>query len=158
MDDLDTKVLELLMNQGRLSWAELAGVVGLSPPAVADRVRRLEQRGVIKSYAALVNPDAVGCGLTAFVAVSLERPQYRAMFVERVKGLPEVQECHHTTGDHDYLLKVRCRDTRALEQLISSQLKELPGIVRTHTTVVLSTIKETVTVPLPLEETSAEDR
>ncbi len=136
------------MAQGRMTWSELAGLLDLSAPATADRVRRLEERKVIKGYAALVEPDAIGCHLTAFIAVTLERPEHRAGFLERIRELPEIQECHHVTGEDDYLLKVRCRHTKDLEMLISEQLKGLPGILRTRTTIALSTLKETPILPM----------
>lgn len=142
------------MSQGRITWSELAGILELSAPATADRVRRLEERGIVRGYAALVDPEAVGCGLTAFIAVTLERPEHRAPFLQRILELAEVQECHHVTGDDDYLLKVRCNSTRHLEQVISNGLKSLPGILRTRTTIVLSTTKETPVLPLPNETAS----
>lgn len=151
MDSLDWKALRYLMTHGRVTWADLASVLGLSAPATADRVRSLENMGVIKGYAALINPDAVACGLTAFIAITLERPEHRAPFLAWVREQPEVQECHHVAGDDDYLLKVRCRDTRRLDNLIGDQLKALPGIRRTRTTIVLSTAKETPELPLPPE-------
>ncbi len=149
LDALDSKALQYLMLQGRMTWSELAGLLGLSAPAVADRVRRLEERSVIRGYAALVEPEAVGCELTAFIAVTLARPEHRQPFWQRLQELPQVQECHHVAGDDDYLLKVRCRNTRDLERLISERLKDLSGVVRTRTTIVLSTLKETPALPLP---------
>jgi Lrp/AsnC family transcriptional regulator, leucine-responsive regulatory protein len=136
------------MAQGRITWSELAGILELSAPATAERVRRLEERKIIKGYTALIDPEAVGCELTAFIAVTLERPEHRAAFLQRVQELAEIQECHHVTGEDDYLLKVRCRNTRGLEQLVSENLKGLPGILRTRTTIVLSTTKETPILPL----------
>lgn len=149
MNKIDFKVIHKLMEQGRMTWAELGGVLDLSAPAAADRVRRLEERGVIKGYAALVDPDAVGCGLTAFVAVTLARPEHRAAFLQKVRELAEVQECHHVTGEDDYLLKVRCSTMREMERVISEHLKGVPGVSKTRTTVVLSTTKETPVLPLP---------
>lgn len=152
MDTIDLKVLQQLMAQGRITWSELAGLLQLSAPATADRVRRLEERGVIQGYAALVNPETVGCGLTAFVAVTLQHPQYQADFVQKIEDLTEVMECHHITGDDDYLLKIRCRNTRDLERIISDEIKKITGISKTRTTVVLSTIKETTILPLSSED------
>ncbi|WP_211296421.1 Lrp/AsnC family transcriptional regulator [Paenibacillus donghaensis] len=149
MDALDSKIIVALMDNGRMTWAELAGLLGLSSPAAADRVRRLEEQGVIKGYTALINAESAGYGLTALVAVSLERPKHREAFLALVMSLPEIQECHHTAGEDDYLLKVRCRGTRDLERILSSQLKELDGIVRTRTTIVLDTLKETPNLPHP---------
>jgi Lrp/AsnC family transcriptional regulator, leucine-responsive regulatory protein len=148
MDEIDIKVLQQLMVQGRITWSELAGLLQLSAPATADRVRRLEEKGIIQSYAALVNPELIGCGITAFIAVTLDRPEHRQGFVDLVNQLPEIQECHHVTGDDDYLLKVRCTSTRSLEELISNQIKGLPGILRTRTTLALSTVKETPVLPI----------
>jgi Lrp/AsnC family leucine-responsive transcriptional regulator len=150
LDALDKKVLQSLMVQGRITWAELANSLELSAPATADRVRRLEEKQVIQGYSARLNPEAIGCNLLAFLSVSLERPEHRAAFLELVRQRPEIQECHHVAGDDDYWLKVRCRHTRHLEYLISDVIKDLPGVLRTRTTIVLSSVKETM--ELPLEE------
>lgn len=155
LDLIDYKAIQYLMAQGRITWSELAGYLELSAPATADRVRRLEERQVITGYAALVDPESIGCHLTAFIAVTLERPQYREGFLNKVHQLPEIQECHHVTGEDDYLLKVRCRTTKDLERLISQELKELPGILKTRTTIALSTLKETPV--LPVSKQSAEE-
>lgn len=90
--------------------------------------------------------------MTALIAVSLERPSHREAFLDKVMKIQEIQECHHTAGDDDYMLKVRCQGTRDLDRIISEELKSLPGIVRTRTTIVLSTLKETSNVPLPRAE------
>jgi Lrp/AsnC family transcriptional regulator, leucine-responsive regulatory protein len=134
---------------GRESWATLGVALGMTGPAAAERVRRLEADGVIRGYAALVDPDAVGAGLTAFVSVTLERPGNRAAFLRRVSRLAAIQECHHVAGDYDYLLKVRCAGTADLDRILTDELKGVPGVVRTRTTVVLRTLKESVIVPLP---------
>jgi Lrp/AsnC family leucine-responsive transcriptional regulator len=148
VDEIDIKVLQQLMVQGRITWSELASLLQLSAPATADRVRRLEEKGIIQSYAALVNPELIGCSITAFIAVTLDRPAHRQGFLDLVHQLPEIQECHHVTGDDDYLLKVRCANTRSLETLISNQIKGLPGVLRTRTTLALSTVKETPALPI----------
>jgi Lrp/AsnC family leucine-responsive transcriptional regulator len=153
LDEVDSKVIQHLMTQGRITWAELAGMLELSAPATADRVRRLEERQVIKGYTAQVEPEAIGFHLTAFVAVTLERPSDRAGFLQKIEDLPEVQECHHVTGDDDYLLKVRCRNTKDLERLLSEEIKGLSGILKTRTTIVLSTVKETTALPVQSNKT-----
>ncbi|NOU80932.1 winged helix-turn-helix transcriptional regulator [Paenibacillus sp. LMG 31459] len=152
MDSLDYKIISAIMNNGRITWSELAGLLGLSSPAAADRVRRLEEQGVITAYTALIDAESAGYGLAALIAVSLERPEHRQGFIELVMKLPEVQECHHTAGDDDYILKLRCRGTRDLDRIISEEIKGLPGIVRTRTTIILGTVKETPHVPLPPAE------
>jgi len=154
VDEIDFKLIRQMMAQARITWSELASLLKLSAPATADRVRRLEERGVIRGYATLVDPKAVGCSLTAFIAVTLERPEHRTPFLQQVQELAQVQECHHVTGDDDYLLKVRCRNTEDLERVISDNLKSLPGIVRTRTTIVLSTLKETSVLPLSSNDAS----
>jgi len=149
LDDIDIGALRQLMEQGRISWAELGSLLGLSAPAAAERVRRLEANGVIRGYAAHVNPQLLGFELTAFVGISLEKPKHREKFLERVQRLPEIQECHHVTGEHDYLLKVRCRNTLDLERIINDELKATAGVTQTRTTIVLSTSKESTVVPMP---------
>ncbi len=146
-DELDLKIIRQLMANARTTWAELGSILGLTAPAAADRVRRLEERGAIKGYSALIDPEYAGCDLAAFISVTLERPEHRAPFLEKVRQLPEIQECHHVAGDEDYILKVRCKKMRELELLISERLKSLPGVVKTRTTIILSTVKETPVLP-----------
>ncbi|SMC35008.1 Lrp/AsnC family transcriptional regulator [Sporomusa malonica] len=150
MNTNDLKVIQRLMEQARATWAELGTLLGLSAPAAADRVRKLEELGVIKGYAALIDPDAIGCGLAALISVTLDRPEQKLEFLETVNRLAEIQECHHIAGAEDYVLKVRCASTRDLERLITEEIKSLPG-TRTRTTVILSTVKETPILPLKIE-------
>jgi len=155
---MDFKVVARLQEVGRESWTRLAELLGVTGPAAAERVRRLEERGVIRGFAALLDPAAVGARLTAFVAVTLEHPKYRRAFLERVDALAEVQECHHVAGDDDYLLKVRCSDTGHLDHVLSEELKDVPGVLRTRTTIVLGTLKETTVLPLPKDDDDDRDR
>ncbi|HEY9738656.1 MAG TPA: Lrp/AsnC family transcriptional regulator [Trichocoleus sp.] len=149
LDKTDLKALSCLTAQGRMTWSELSGQLGISAPAAADRVRKLEEAGLITGYSALLSAEALGYDLAAFVAVTLERPSHRVGFLTQIAELAAVQECHHLAGEDDYLLKVRCRNTRDLEHLISEVIKDLPGVVKTRTSIVLSTFKETVALPLP---------
>ncbi len=103
MRSFDVKALKLLMRNGRASWAELGHLLGLSAPSAADRVRKLEQRGVIRGYAALVDPASVGSPLTAYVSVSLASHRNRAAFLRAIDKMDQVAECHHVAGDDDYL-------------------------------------------------------
>ena len=148
LDPIDLSLLARLTSAGRASWAELGALVGLSAAAVADRVRRLEERGVIQGYAAILAPRSLGFDVLAFVALTLEHPRHRAAFLTRIADLTEVQECHHVVGEADYLLKVRCRDTAALEILLSESIKGIPGVARTHTTLALSSAKHTTALSL----------
>ncbi len=150
MDSTDLAIVAELMQKGRLSWAELAARVGLSSPGLIDRIRRLEEKGVIRGYSALIAPEALGLDLTAFLLVAIEKPVQRGGFLKRIRSLSEVQECHQVTGEFDYLLKLRARDTRHLDQLINGELKGMAGIRRVQVTVALSTEKETPVLPLPM--------
>src|ERR1700757_4987051 len=111
MDSLDVKALRLLMGKGRASWAEVGQLLGLSAPSAADRIRKLEGHGVIRGYAALVDPASVGRPLPPFIPVALASHRSRAAFLRGIEKLEQVAECHHITGDDDYLLKVRCVGT-----------------------------------------------
>jgi len=146
---LDRKALQLLMGDGRATWAELGSFLGLSAPSAADRARKLEEQGVIKGFAALVDPAMLGYNLTAFICVSLAGHRSRAAFLKGVEKLDEIIECHHVSGEDDYLLKVRCRGTQDLDRLLAVELKEKIGVARTRTTIVLSTAKESVRVAVP---------
>lgn len=148
IDELDQGILTALMVEGRVKWSALAERFGVSAPAIADRVRRLEKTGVLVGYTAKLDPELLGFGLTAFVTVTLEHPQYRQRFVDYVTATDQVQSCHHVVGDGDYLLKVCCRSTAELEQLLSEELKALPGIQQTRTTISLRSIKDTSVVPI----------
>ena len=147
---IDLKVLRLLASNARITWSELASHLGLTPPAAAERVRKLEEKGLVRGYAAIFDSKLLGLDVTAFVSVSLTRPQDRKAFLKRVGQTQEILECHHVAGSHDYLLKVRCRTTADLERVLAERIKAHGGLVRTETTVVLSTQKETSIPPLDL--------
>ncbi|MBP2645319.1 MAG: transcriptional regulator, AsnC family [Firmicutes bacterium] len=147
----DLKLIKQLMVQARSTWAELGTLLGLSAPAAADRVHKLEEAGVIKGYSALIDPDAIGCGLAALISIIIENPEQQIHLLKQINELPEVLECHHVAGDVDYILKVRCASTKDLERLISKEIKSFPGI-QTKTMVILSTLKETPILPLNLEK------
>jgi Lrp/AsnC family transcriptional regulator, leucine-responsive regulatory protein len=149
VDSLDTKAVHALQRNARITWAELGETLGLSPPSAADRVRKLEQQGVIRGYAALLDPGAFGYHLTAFVSVSLANQRHRAAFLKAIDKLDEVLECHHVSGDDDYLLKIRCRGTHDLDRLLTIELKQKIGVARTKTIIVLSSAKESVRIPIP---------
>jgi Lrp/AsnC family leucine-responsive transcriptional regulator len=149
LDDLDRKILGRLMQDGRITWAQLASEVGLSAPSITERVRRLERLGVIEGYTARVSPEAVGSGLLAFVAVGLSDPKQHEELLRRAEATPEIQEFHIVAGDYDYLLKVRCTDAKHLERLLREKVRSVAGVARTQSTIVMLTSKETSAVPLP---------
>lgn len=137
-----------LQEDGRTSWAKLGELLGVTGPAAAHRVKRLERLGVIRRFTAVVNPESVGLWLTAFITVSLERPGQVEAFLRRIRRLDQVLECHHLTGDDDYLLKARCRSVNDLDRLINAEIKAVPGVLRTRTSIVLRTSKESTTLPI----------
>jgi Lrp/AsnC family leucine-responsive transcriptional regulator len=148
LDPIDLQILELVQNDGRLTYAEIGGKVGLSISAVNERLRKLNASGAIQAVVGVIDADAVGLSLTAFIQVLLERPEHDVPFRTGINRLPEVQECHHIAGDYSYLLKVRTRNTAHLEEVISKGIKQLPGVARSQTTIVLSTTKETTLLPI----------
>lgn len=130
LDEIDQKILAALQANARLSNVELASSAGLSPSPCLRRVRALEDEGIIKGYAALVDQEAVGLPVSVFVMVSLERQVEQALevFEARVSALPEVMECYLMTGDSDYLLRVVTRDLQAYERFLMHQLTKFPGV------------------------------
>ena len=151
LDATDRRILALVQRDGKLVQARIAKRVGLSTAAVNERLRKLEQAGVIRRYAALVDPAAVGAGLAAFVEVFIEHPRHERAFIERLLGLDEVQECHYVTGESSLLLKVRVRDVEALQELLLRRLNVVEGVRQTRTLIVLSTLKEDCLVPIEVK-------
>jgi Lrp/AsnC family transcriptional regulator, leucine-responsive regulatory protein len=147
MDDIDRKILDHVQLQGRASYAEIGAAVGLSVSAINDRLKKLQELGVIRGWGARVDPRAVGRGVLALMFVSLDRPEAERRFLEAATALPDVLECHHVTGDWNYLLKLRLSDIADLETVLADTIKAQPGVVRTHTMIVLSSPKETAIIP-----------
>jgi Lrp/AsnC family transcriptional regulator, leucine-responsive regulatory protein len=141
-DSIDYKLLEILQKNARITQLELAAEVGLSQPAVAERLRKLEQDGVIIAYSAHVDARKLGRDITAFIGVGISHPKYNKAFAKRIFAMPEVLECHHVTGKDSYLLKVKIENTEELDELLSVKLRTIPGVTRTQTTIVLSSVKE----------------
>lgn len=137
MEELDRKIVELLVKDGRMSYTDLGKATGLSTSAVHQRVRRLEQRGVIRGYAALVEPGSVGLPVTAFISVKPFDPSAPDDIADRLAEVPEIEACHSVAGDENYILKVRVAGPLELEDLLA-RIRSLAG-VSTRTTVVLST-------------------
>jgi Lrp/AsnC family leucine-responsive transcriptional regulator len=137
MEDIDRQILRLLSTDGRMSYTDLGKATGLSTSAVHQRVRRLEQRGVIRGYTAVVDFDAIGLPLTAFVSVTPLDPGAPDDVPERLADLPEIEACHSVAGDENYILKVRVPTPGALEGLLA-RIRAAAG-VSTRTTIVLST-------------------
>lgn len=148
IDETDATILELLQENARISQADVARVVGLAPSAVLERIRKLESRGIVRGYTALLDPHAVEQSMLAFIAVrSAEAPGDESV-ARALAQCPEVLELHHVAGDDCYLLKVRARDAEHIGQLLRHRFGRIPGVVSTRTTIVLETVKETPRLPL----------
>ena len=143
LDDTDRKLVGLLQDDGLKSMAELSKAIGIAPSTLNDRVKRLGRLGIITGTHAKIDPSAIGLGLLAFVFVGWNDTIVESDFLKRIAQAPEVLECHHVTGGWNYLLKVRVRDTRALEGFLSNVLKQIKGLQRTETLIALSSPKET---------------
>ena len=150
LDETDKAILRLLQADGRVSNAEVARRVGLSAPATHARVRRLEQAGVIRQHATLLDREAMGFDMVCFINVSLQLHQFEAIerFKELVQDMPEVLECHHITGEFDYLLKAVFRSRDELQEFVVNKLTPIPGMARINTSLVLIEIKATQQLPI----------
>lgn len=150
LDDVDRKILRLLQGNGRMTNSALAEAAGLTATPMIQRIKKLEQRGVITRYAAIVDRTAVGRGTMAFVHVKLAKHQLAThkRFLATVSAFPAVLECHHVAGEDDFLLKVVVRDIGEYEHFLLYQLSKSADIDRVRTTFVLSTGKAETAVPI----------
>jgi Lrp/AsnC family leucine-responsive transcriptional regulator len=146
-DDTDIRILGLLQDDCRTPLARLGEQVGLSAPAVLERIKKLEAAGVITGYRAIVEGRRIGLDVTAFIGVVTSDPESIERFERQVTALEDVLECHHITGAFTFLLKVKTTNTSTLERLIT-QIRSLDGVARTETSVVLSTHIERVQLGL----------
>jgi DNA-binding Lrp family transcriptional regulator len=150
LDDLDLELLRQLQRDSSLSKAELGRLLNLSQPAVHHRIKRLEERGYIQRYVALLDRELLGLDLLCFVQVSVQKHHrdHIVAFEQAVQAMPEVLDCHHLTGEFDFLLKVVVTHRKALETLLVERLSTLPGVTRLQTSVVLSEVKCVTELPL----------
>lgn len=150
MDQFDAKILKLLQANGRMSNVDIAESIHLSPPQCLRRVRSLEEKGVIRRYAALVAPASIGLGVTAFVALSLDRDQFKKVReVEKViRDFPEIIEGFTISGDFDYLLKVVSHDLKSLSQFLTDRLMQVPGVAGVRSMICLEEVKPLAGLPL----------
>lgn len=148
-DDIDRRILAILREAGRAAHATIAKRVGLSAPAVGERIRKLEQAGVVRGYRATLAADALGLPICAFVALAHKPGTVSAELVDRLLELSEIEELHSVAGTYSYIAKVRVGSPQALDEFLDG-LMMLPGVERTETTMVLRTSAERP-VPLPFE-------
>ena len=147
LDEVDLQILALLQEHCKTPLAKIGQRVGLSAPAVIERIKKLEESGVITGYSALLDARKLGCDITAFIGVSISHPKSIHDVELQIESRAEVLECHHVTGSYTLLLKVKTASTTTLEELIS-HLRSIEGVARTETMVVLSTQAERSRVAL----------
>jgi Lrp/AsnC family transcriptional regulator, leucine-responsive regulatory protein len=147
-DATDLGILGRLARDGRATWADLAHELGLTAPAIAARVRRLVDRGIIRQFTASISPSALGA-VTAFIEVSFGDPDAHEEFRTAVGRLVAVQECHRVAGSSQYLMKVRARSSAELDHLLATVLPRAARGATLYVSMVLSTVKESPVFPLP---------
>jgi Lrp/AsnC family transcriptional regulator, leucine-responsive regulatory protein len=143
MDDLDQKILAALQANARTKNAELARELDVAPSTVLERIRRLEERGVIQGYRGVIDPAKLGLAIQAFAAISLDRHEVDRIqkFEQEIQQIPHVRVCHHLAGRFDYLLHVAAQDLEQLGELIKNQIASIPGIGRVETLPIYSKVK-----------------
>ncbi|MFT5729119.1 MAG: Lrp/AsnC family leucine-responsive transcriptional regulator [Desulforhopalus sp.] len=156
IDDTDKKILTILQDNGRITNSKLAQEIGLSPPAVLERVRRLESSGVIDKYVAILDRKQTGFDIQTIVMVCVSHHQIASLanVIERLTGMDEVVECHQLTGEIDFLLKVIVKNMDAYTDFVNNKLSGIPGIQNVKTSFILETMKSSTSLTFPPAEQS----
>ena len=151
LDKIDRKILEILQSDAKITNAQLAKDIGLSPAPTLERVKKLETSGLIKSYHAQLDTQMLGLGVSIFILISLSSHKMNQInsFVDKIKKLPEVTECHHITGSGDFLLKVLTTDIPSYQKLILDKLSQIEEIGNMQSMVVLANYKQSKVLPIP---------
>ncbi|UUP19821.1 Lrp/AsnC ligand binding domain-containing protein [Nitratireductor thuwali] len=152
LDPTDLRILDEIQKDGRISVVELSRRVHLTKTPCAERLRRLEKAGVICGYFAKLDPVVMNAGHIVMVQVQLKGTTADDLeaFNAAVRRVPEIQSCHMVAGGYDYLLKVRSKDINAYRKTLGEVISKLPGVLQTHTYVVMETVKDDVTLPVPV--------
>jgi Lrp/AsnC family leucine-responsive transcriptional regulator len=150
LDRYDSILLETLQKNGRASNVELSEAASLSPPQCYRRVKQLEKEGVIRGYAAQVDPAAIGLDVVAFVSINIDREQFKQVreLEKAIKQFPEILECYTISGDFDYLLKVIAQDLKSLSAFLTDRLMQVPGVSGVRSMVCLEEIKQASPLPI----------
>ena len=153
LDKIDLKILKILQESSKITNLELSKKIGLSPAPTLERVKKLETTGVIQSYHAKINPQAIGLNVKTFVLVSLAWKKDKALdaFIEKIRAIEEITECYIITGDADFLLKIECKDIPTYEKLLFKTLSQIEEIERLKTSMALSTVKSSKILPYNYE-------
>ena len=149
-DKIDMAILTQLQRDSKITNATLSKRVGISPPSTLERVKKLEQSGIIKGYVALIDPTTVGKSITAIVSVSLTKHgvEHLRAFNDAVEGFDEVLDCWHIAGEDDFILRVLTTDMESYEHFVVHSLSAVGNIARVRTSFCMSTVKETTVIPL----------
>ena len=158
IDEIDRKILKIIQNNARTPNSEIARQVGMAPSAILERLRRLEERGVIRGYRTQLDARKLGLGLTAFVFVRTDDFTSEGEAAVQLGEIPEVLEVHHIAGEDCFLIKVRAADTEALGRLLRERIGAIKSVRSTRTTIVLQTAKETGELPICATGTRDEER
>ncbi|WP_423148008.1 Lrp/AsnC family transcriptional regulator [Rubrolithibacter danxiaensis] len=150
LDKTDLQILKILQENGRITNLQLSNEIGLSPAPTLERTRKLENAGFIKSYHALVDEEMLGLGIKTFIQIQLDFHKNNTIqtFVDEVKQIKEITECHHVTGNCDFILKVYVKDIKAYERLIMDKISKISVVKTFQTMIILSTSKKEPSVPL----------
>ncbi len=144
LDATDVKILNMLINNGRISYTDIAKEVGMKPPSVIDRIKKMESEGIIFDYCARVNYKKLGFDVVAFVGVTIDNPVHIDNFETKIKDVDEdIVECCHVTGDFTLLMKVITKNTNTLATIIK-KIRNFPGVANTNTILVFSTMLDKV--------------
>lgn len=158
IDDIDRKILTLLQEDARIANAEVARQVGMAASAVYERIRKLEEKGVIRGYEARIDPAAVGLELLAYVFVRASEGVGAPETEARLAGISAVQEVHHVAGEDCFLVKVRAAGTNELGKLLRTEFGDISEVTSTRTTIVLETTKEVGSLPISMPEDDRSDQ
>jgi Lrp/AsnC family leucine-responsive transcriptional regulator len=151
IDNIDLKILGFMQTDARVSNSDLAKKIGMAPSAVLERVKKLEQKGVIEAYITRIKPEVLNLKLLAFVFIKSSEGPGNISVANQLAKLPEVLELHNLAGDDCYLAKIRAEDPLSLIHLMREKFSKIKGILSTKTTIVLETLKETNYLPIPKE-------
>lgn len=151
LDQIDRKILYILQKNAKITNAQLSKEIGLSPAPTLERVKKLEQTGIIKSYHAQLDPTKIGMGVSTFVHVSLKghNKQNIMRFLEAITDIEEIVECHHITGTGDFILRVIAKDILSYQNLMLERVSEIDVVDNMQSMVILSTFKDSKTMPIP---------
>ena len=151
LDPTDRKILEILQSNAKITNANLATKIGLSPAPTLERVKKLENSGVIKSYHAMLNTDTVGLGVSTFVMVSLKGHNKDNIdkFIQSIEEIAEIIECHHITGSGDFILKIISSDISSYQRLMLEKVSNIDVVDNMQSMVILSTFKNSKVMPIP---------